>query len=42
MTKDLAVNIHGNDVVHGKHYVYTEEYMDAIDSTLKKKLMVHA
>jgi isocitrate dehydrogenase len=40
MTKDLAVNVHGNDVSHGKHYVYTEEFLEAIDATLKKKLMV--
>lgn len=38
MTKDLAVTIHGNKVEHGKHYVYTEEFLDAIDQTLKKKL----
>jgi isocitrate dehydrogenase len=42
MTKDLAVNVHGNDVTHGKHYVYTEEFLEAIDATLKKKLMVTA
>jgi isocitrate dehydrogenase len=38
MTKDLAVCIHGNNVKHGEHYLYTEEFMDAIDQTLKKKL----
>ncbi len=42
MTKDLAVNIHGNNVSHGKHYVYTEEFLAAIDATLKKNLMVTA
>jgi isocitrate dehydrogenase len=42
MTKDLAVNIHGNDVSHGKHYVYTEEFLDAIDATLKRKIEVTA
>jgi len=42
MTKDLAVNIHGNNVSHGKHYVYTEEFLGAIESTLKKKMMVTA
>ncbi len=42
MTKDLAVNVHGNDVSHGKHYVYTEEFLSAIEATLKKKLMVTA
>lgn len=38
MTKDLAVCIHGNKVEHGKHYLYTEEFLDAIDSALKSKL----
>jgi isocitrate dehydrogenase len=38
MTKDLAVCIHGNKVEHGKHYLYTEEFLEAIDSNLKAKL----
>ena len=38
MTKDLAVCIHGNKVSHGEHYQYTEEFLDAIDSNLKKKM----
>jgi isocitrate dehydrogenase len=38
MTKDLAVCIHGNKVEHGKHYLYTEEFLDAIDANLKAKL----
>ena len=38
MTKDLAVCIHGNKVSHGAHYLYTEEFLDAIDENLKKKL----
>jgi isocitrate dehydrogenase len=38
MTKDLAVCIHGNKVNHGEHYQYTEEFLDAIDSNLKKKM----
>ena len=38
MTKDLAVCIHGNKVEHGKHYLYTEEFLDAIDQNLQKKL----
>lgn len=38
MTKDLAVCIHGNNVKHGEHYLYTEEFMDAVDTTLKNKL----
>jgi len=35
MTKDLAVCIHGNKVNHGEHYLYTEEFLDAIDNGLK-------
>lgn len=38
MTKDLAICIYGNKVNHGEHYLYTEEFLDAIDSNLKKKL----
>ncbi len=38
MTKDLAVCIHGNKVNHGDHYLYTEEFLDAIDQNLQKKL----
>ncbi len=38
MTKDLAICIHGNKVNHGEHYLYTEEFLDAIDSNLQKKL----
>src|SRR6187455_757484 len=38
MTKDLAVCVHGNKVNHGEHYLYTEEFLEAIDSNLKKKL----
>ena len=38
MTKDLAVCIHGNKVNHGEHYLYTEEFLDAIDQNLQKKL----
>ncbi len=30
MTKDLAVCIHGPKVEHGKHYLYTEEFLDEI------------
>jgi len=37
MTKDLAVCIYGNKVEHGKHYLYTEEFLDAIDQNLRKK-----
>lgn len=38
MTKDLAVCAYGNNVKHGEHYLYTEEFLDAIDTNLKKKL----
>ncbi|MFL5753942.1 MAG: isocitrate dehydrogenase (NADP(+)) [Bacteroidia bacterium] len=39
MTKDLAVCVHGNKVEHGKHYLYTEEFLTALDENLKKKLV---
>ncbi|MEY3060237.1 MAG: hypothetical protein RL000_1589, partial [Bacteroidota bacterium] len=29
---------HGNKVNHGEHYLYTEEFLDAIDANLKKKM----
>lgn len=38
MTKDLAVCIHGNKVTAGKDYVYTEQFLDALDINLKAKL----
>jgi len=38
MTKDLAVCVHGNNVAHGEHYLYTEEFLDAIDESLRKKV----
>jgi len=38
MTKDLAVCIQGNKVNHGEHYLYTEEFLDAIDTNLRKKM----
>ena len=38
MTKDLAVCIHGNKVNHGEHYLYTEEFLAAIDDNLQAKL----
>jgi len=38
MTKDLAVCVHGSKVKHGEHYVYTEEFLDALDNNLQKKL----
>jgi isocitrate dehydrogenase len=38
MTKDLAVCIHGNKVKHGDHFVYTEEFLEALNNGLQKKL----
>ncbi len=38
MTKDLAVCIHGNRVEHGTHYLYTDEFLDALDAELRARL----
>ncbi len=38
MTKDLAVCISGNSVKHGVDYLYTEEFLDALNENLKAKL----
>ncbi|MEO9052435.1 MAG: isocitrate dehydrogenase (NADP(+)) [Ginsengibacter sp.] len=38
MTKDLAVCISGNKVSHGTDYLYTEEFLEAINENLSKKL----
>ena len=38
MTKDLAICLHGNKVTAGKDYLHTEEFLDAIDENLKKKI----
>jgi isocitrate dehydrogenase len=38
MTKDLAVCLHGNNVTAGKDYLNTEDFLDAIDQNLKKKI----
>ena len=38
MTKDLAVCIHGNNVQHGEHYLYTEEFLEAINTNLQAAL----
>lgn len=38
MTKDLAVCIHGNNVKHGEHYLYTEEFLEAINENLQAAL----
>ena len=37
MTKDLAITIKPK-VEHGKDYLYTQEFLDAIDANLKKKM----
>ncbi len=37
MTKDLAVCIHGSKVEAGKHFLYTEDFLDALDKNLKAK-----
>ena len=38
MTKDLAICLHGNKVTAGKDYLNTEEFLDAIDQNLIKKI----
>jgi len=38
MTKDLAVCVRGNSVTAGKDYLNTEDFLDAIDQNLKKKI----
>jgi isocitrate dehydrogenase len=38
MTKDLAICLHGNKVTVGKDYLNTEDFLDAIDRNLKKKI----
>ena len=38
MTKDLAICIHGNKVNHGEHYLYTEEFLNALDTELARRL----
>ncbi len=38
MTKDLAVCVSGNSVSHGTDYLYTDEFLEALDENLKKKL----
>ena len=34
MTKDLAICIRGNKVEHGKDYLYTEEFIDAVGKNM--------
>lgn len=38
MTKDLAICAFGNNVIHGEHFLYTEEFLNALDANLKLKL----
>lgn len=38
MTKDLAICIHGNKVEHGKDYLYTDEFLNALQEGLRQKL----
>jgi isocitrate dehydrogenase len=38
MTKDLAVCVVGNKVSHGKDYLYTEEFLEAVAENLKTGL----
>jgi isocitrate dehydrogenase len=38
MTKDLAVCAYGNNVKHGEHFLYTEEFLEALDKNLNKAL----
>jgi isocitrate dehydrogenase len=38
MTKDLAVCVYGNVVAHGEHYLYTEEFLAALDENLQAAL----
>ncbi|MCE2687204.1 MAG: NADP-dependent isocitrate dehydrogenase [Rickettsiales bacterium] len=40
MTKDLAVCINGEDVKHGKDYLYTEEFLNEINNNLQKSLKI--
>ncbi len=38
MTKDLAICIHGNKVNHGEHFLYTDEFLSALDTNLRTRL----
>lgn len=40
MTKDLAVCIHGNQVHHGEHYLYTDEFLGRLDQRLRAKRQI--
>ncbi len=39
MTKDLAVSLYGNNVKHGEHYLYTEEFLDILNANLSKEII---
>lgn len=39
MTKDLAICIHGNNVSHGTHFLYTEEFLEAINQKLAELMI---
>lgn len=39
MTKDLAICIHGNKVTPGKDFLNTEDFLDAIDLNMRKKIV---
>ncbi len=39
MTKDLAVCIYVNNVKHGEHYLYTEEFLEKLNANLQTKLV---
>ena len=41
MTKDLALCIHGIDL-HESHYVVTEEFLEALDNSLKAKMTLRS
>jgi len=38
MTKDLAICIHGKNVTPGEDYVFTEQFLEALDNNLKSKM----
>lgn len=38
MTKDLAICAYGSKVNHSEHYLYTDEFLNALDENLKKRL----
>ena len=39
MTKDLAMNVFPDrKLVAGQDYLYTEQFLDAIDENLKKRM----